>query len=406
MKEFTEFAKGTQGNGSAHALRVSLSGGKKEIGREYVIYVGLDVHKKMISVAIAYAGREKPQYWGEIPNRPEAVEKLLRRLSKDGEVISFCYEAGPCGYGLYRQIVARGHDCQVVAPSLIPVKVGDRVKTDRRDAQKLASLHRAGELTAVWVPGEEQEAIRDLMRAREDMKRARRQVRQQLNGYLLRHGKVYNEQKHWTQGHLRWLEEVKFAAPLQQLVFQEYVDAQRQADARLAGLTREIERIAESWSLGPVVQALTALRGVDVLTAMTVVAELGDITRFDNPRQLMGYLGLVPSEYSSGGSQRRGAITKTGNGHVRRALVEAAWSYRFMARKTRHLQRRAQRSSERVQAIAWAAQKRLCGRYRRLMERGKLSVQACTAVARELAGFIWAIACEVSGKAQMAASRI
>ena len=406
MKEFSEFANPAQGKASAQTVTVSLNGGEKRVQREYAMYVGLDVHKKTIAVSVAYAGREKPQYWGEIPNRPEAVEKLLRRLSKDGEVISFCYEAGPCGYGLYRQIISRGHDCQVVAPSLIPVKAGDRVKTDRRDAQKLASLHRAGELTAVWVPGEEQEAIRDLMRAREDMKLARRQVRQQLNGYLLRHGKVYEEQKHWTQGHLRWLAEVKFAAPLQQLVFQEYVDAQRQADARLAGLTREIERVAESWSLAPVVQALTALRGVDVLTAMTVMAELGDITRFDNPRQLMAYLGLVPSEYSSGASQRRGGITKTGNGHVRRALVEAAWSYRFMARKTRHLQKRAQHTSEQVQAIAWAAQKRLCGRYRKLMERGKLSVQVCTAVARELAGFIWAIACEVSGKAQMAASRV
>ncbi len=220
MKEFNESATTTQGSASAEALSVSLAGGVKQIRVEYAVYVGLDVHKETIAVAVAYAGREKAQYRGEIPNRPEAVEKLLRRLSGDGEVISFCYEAGPCGYGLYRQIVARGHDCQVVAPSLIPVKAGDRVKTDRRDAQKLASLHRAGELTAVWVPGEEQEAIRDLIRAREDMKRARRQVRQQLNGYLLRHGKVYEGQKHWTQGHERWLSEVKFADALQQFVFQ------------------------------------------------------------------------------------------------------------------------------------------------------------------------------------------
>lgn len=391
---------------NARALEVGVRGGIKPEETAYSMYVGLDVHKETIAVSVAYAGRSEPEYRGEIAHTPKAVAKLVRRLSKDGEVVSFCYEAGPCGYGLYRQIIASGHDCQVVAPSLIPVKAGDRVKTDRRDAQMLARLHRAGELTAVWVPGEEQEAIRDLVRAREDMKGARQQVRRQLNGYLLRHGKVYDQTRHWTQAHSRWLEQVKFSQPVQQIVFQEYVEAEKAASNRLEGLTREMERALTDWTLAPVVEALMALRGVDLLNAMTVVAELGDITRFDNPCQLMAYLGLVPSEHSSGGTRRRGGITKTGNGHARRALVEAAWSYRFPARKTKHLQRRAEKAPERVQAIAWAAQKRLCGRYRHFVAKGKLSVQACTAVARELAGFIWAIACEVAGKGKLAASRV
>jgi transposase len=406
MKKSTAEKIDRKAHGGTRTPAVEVHGGYEREDRTYLRYVGLDVHKKTIAVSVAYAGRALPEYRGEIPNTPKAVERLLRRMSEDGEVMSFCYEAGPCGYGLYRQIVASGHDCSVVAPSLIPVKAGDRVKTDRRDAQMLARLHRAGELTSVWVPDEEQEAIRDLVRAREDMKGARQQVRRQLNGYLLRHGKVYDQTRHWTQAHGRWLEQVKFHHSVQQIVFQEYVESEKAATQRLQGLTREMERALENWTLAPVIEALMALRGVDLLNAMTVVAELGDISRFDNPRQLMAYLGLVPSEHSSGGTRRRGGITKTGNGHARRALVEAAWSYRFPARKTRHLQRRAEKAPQRAQAIAWAAQKRLCGRYQHLVAKGKLTVQACTAVARELAGFIWAIACEVAGKGNLAASRV
>ncbi len=367
-------------------------------------YIGLDTHKVSIAAAIAPEGRSKPVYYGEIPSTPDAVSKLVKRLSPEGEVLAFCYEAGPCGYGLYRQITQLGHHCDVVAPSLIPTRPGDRVKTDRRDSESLSSLYRAGELTPVWVPDKEQEAIRDLTRAREDMKSVERQLRQRLGAFLLRHDKQYDAGKSkWTQAYFRWLEKLKFELPLLQIVFEEYVDAVKQAQQRVAGLEEQMHKALQDWCLAPVVAALMSLRGVKLITAMTVLAELGDITRFDSPRQLMKYLGLVPSEHSTGSSIRRGGITKAGNGHVRRVLVEAGWCYRFMARKTAHLQRRAEKASESVQAIAWKAQKRLCGRYRHLLEKGKRKVQVCTAIARELVGFIWAIAMEVLGRRRVTA---
>lgn len=362
---------------------------------QFIKYVGLDTHKDTIAVAIADTAGGKPRYYGEIANTPTAVAKLITDVSPTGEVVSFCYEAGPCGYGIYRQITGSGHDCAVVAPSLIPTKPGDRVKTDRRDSEGLARLHRAGELTAVWVPDQAQEAMRDLSRAREDMKHLERQSRQRLNGFLLRHGHGYDSKKSkWTQAHWRWLEGIRFAHPVQQIVFQEYVDSVKQ-QRRVADLEQELEKALAGWTMAPVVKGLMALRGCGLVTAMTIVAELGDITRFDSPRQLMKYLGLVPSESSSGPKTRRGGITKTGNGHMRRVLIEAAWSYRFPARKTARIERRAEQTSEAVQAIAWKAQKRLCGRYQSLSKRGLLPVKTCTAVARELSGFIWAIFGEV-----------
>ena len=365
---------------------------------EFTKYVGLDTHKETIAVAIADAGRTKPRYYGEIANTPEAIRKLVKTINPSGEVVSFCYEAGPCGYGIHRQLTGMGHDCAVLAPSLTPLKPGDRVKTDRRDSESLARLHRAGELTAVWVPGNEQEAIRDLTRAREDMKITERQVKLRLGSFLLRHGKTYDGTKsNWTQAHFRWIEHVKFNHPVQQIVFEEYVDTVKQAQSRVKSMERELNRVIDTWVLAPVVKGLMALRGVNLVTAMTVIAELGDISRFQSPRQLMAYLGLVPSEHSSGSSKRRGGITKTGNGHVRRVLIEAGWCYRFQARRTAHIQRRAERTSPAVQAIAWKAQKRLCGRYRDLANKGKLKVQICVAVARELAGFMWAICCEIMG---------
>jgi transposase len=367
----------------------------------YGAYIGLDVHKETIAVAVAECGRGQPEYLGEIANKPKAISKLIERLSAKygGEQLLFVYEAGPCGYGLYRQILASGHACEVVAPSLIPRKAGERVKTDRRDALSLARQSRSGELTAVWVPGEEQEALRDLTRAREDMKAIEKQTRQRLGAFLLRHGRIYDQGKsHWTQAHFRWLESVKFESPIQQIVLQEYIEAVKEAQHRVVGLEEQMSQALEGWSLRPVVEGLMALRGVSLITAMTVLAELGDISRFDSPRQLMAYLGLVPSEHSSGGSRRQGAITKSGNGHVRRVLVESAWNYRFPARKTRTIERRAEKTPKAVQAIAWQAQKRLCGRYRYLIEAGKIKKQVTTAVARELVGFIWAIACEVMGK--------
>jgi len=245
----------------------------------------------------------------------------------------------------------------VVAPSLIPKKASDRVKTDRRDALSLARLLRAGELTAVWVPGQEQEAMRDLTRAREDFKAAERRAHQRLNAFLLRHGLTYTYGKSkWTLAHRRWLESLKLESPIQQIVFQEYLDAIDQASQRVAGLESQMQSSLLTWSLADVVKGLMALRGLSLVAAMTVVAELGDITRFDSPKQLMAYIGLVPSEHSSGGSRRQGTITKTGNGHVRRMLVESSWSYRFPARKTAYLQRRAAATSDPIQAIAWKAQ--------------------------------------------------
>jgi transposase len=367
--------------------------------KEYSAYVGLDVHKETIAVAVARPGREEPVYRGEIRNERQALLKLIGRLSPHGEVVSFCYEAGPCGYGLYRAIIETGHECVVVAPALIPRKAGERVKTDRRDALSLARLHRAGELTAVWVPGEEQEVMRDLTRAREDMKAMELKARQRLGAFLLRHEQVYGGKSRWTQAHFRWLEGLKMADPLQQIVLQEYIDAVKETQARVTGLERQLSQALAGWSLRPVVEALMALRGVKAITAMTIVAELGDLSRFESPRQLMSFLGLVPSEHTSGGRRRQGAITKTGNGHVRRVLVEAAWNYRFPARKTAVIERRAEQTAAPVQAIAWQAQKRLCGRYRALFQAGKSKQQVTTAVARELVGFIWAIACEVMGKA-------
>lgn len=349
----------------------------------HAAYIGLDVHKATIAVSIAEAGRHEPEFRGEIPNVPKAIDTLVRQLSQrfEGQPLLFSYEAGPCGYGVYHQVQASGHDCEVVAPSLIPQRAEDRVKTDRRDAKMLVRLSRSGELTPVWVPSLEQEAIRDLTRAREDMKAIELKARQRLGAFLLRHGQVYAGKSKWMQAHYRWLETVRFDNPVQQTLLEEYVDAVKEAQRRVAGLEKQM-----------------AMRGVSLITAMTVLAELGDISRFDSPRQLMAYLGLVPSEHSSGGRRRQGGITKTGNGHVRRVLVEAAWSYRFPARKTRGIQRRAEKASPAAQAIAWEAQKRLCGRYRALAATGKVKQQVTTAVARELAGFLWAIACEAMGK--------
>ena len=362
------------------------------------IYVGLDVHKATIAVAIVRGARGAAHFYGQIENTPQAVAKLVSALSQAGDVLHFCYEAGPCGYELYHQLRALGHHCDVVAPSLIPRKSGVRIKTDRRDALALAKLHATGSLTAVWVPDKEQEGLRDLSRAREDFKQIETKARQRLGAFLLRNGKVYGGKSKWTQAYWRWLETVTLATATQHIVLQEYVEAVREAQRRVLSMEGHIRQAIKGWSLEPVVEALMALRGVSLITAVTILAELGDLSRFESPRQLMSYLGLVPSEYSSGGKRRQGALTKTGNGHVRRVLVESAWNYRFVARKTRDIQKRAERTSEAVQAIAWEGQKRLCGRYQRLLKAGKLKQQVTAAVARELCGFIWAIACEVMGK--------
>ena len=363
--------------------------------KQYGAYIGLDVHKESISVSVATACGAPPDSRGKIGNEPLKIRRLVEKLSCEfeGEVLLFCYESGPCGYVLYRQLVELGHDCHVVAPSLIPKKPGDRIKTDRRDANNLARWLRSGDLTAVWVPDEEQEAMRDLCRARGDFKVQELKARQQLNGYVLRHGHHWPRGKaRWTQVHFNWLESLKFDHDWQQIVLQEYIEAVKAASARVSDMTTQMERVLPQWSLAPVVNALVALRGIDKLAAMVLLAELGDISRFTSPAQLMAYLGLVPSEHSTGSRRRQGAITKTGNTHARRMLVESAWSYRFPARQTMHMKRKSKLASNEAKAIAWRAQKRLCGRYRTLVDSGKNNKLVCVAIARELAGFIWDIA--------------
>lgn len=356
--------------------------------------IALDQHMESTTVAIAGTGRSAPELYGDIPSTHEAVRKLARRFDDGRTQLCFCYEAGPCGYGLFRQLTQMGYECTVVAPSMTPRRPGERIKTDRRDALSLARLHRSGDLTPVWVPDEEQEAIRDLVRCREDFKHTERRARQRLNSFLARHGQVYCGRCRWTRAHGRWLETLSFGHSAQQITFQEYVDAVAAATKVVKALEDDMLRALEEWSLAPVVTGLRALRGVDLIVAMTVVAELGDVTRFASPTQLMAYIGQVPSEHSSGRSRRRGQITKTGNAHVRRALTQAAWCYRFPARKTAAMQRKAEQTSPVVQEIAWKAQKRLCGRYRHLSARGKQSCKIITAVGRELVGFMWAIARE------------
>jgi transposase len=360
------------------------------------LYVGLDVHKD--SIAVAYVAQEHGAeviYLGAIGTRQCDIDQLIRKLQSKAKHLVFVYEAGPCGYWLYRYLMQKGYDCWVVAPSLIPKKAGDRVKTDRRDAVQLARLMRSGDLTPVYVPTVEDEAIRDLSRAREDALRDLKAAKLRLKAFLLRQDIRYTGRATWGPAHLRWLAEVVCATPAQQIVFQEYVRAVNEHTERLQRLEQELEDQAKTWRLQPVVKALEGLRGVQFTGAVTLVAELGDLTRFDNPRQVMKYLGLIPSEYSSGERRRQGAITKAGNTHARRVLVEGAWAYRYPAKVSRHLQLRLEQLPKPLQDISWKAQVRLCKRYRRLMARGKHANQVVVAIARELAGFIWAIAKQV-----------
>jgi transposase len=360
------------------------------------LYVGMDVHKE--SIAVAYVARDHDAqviYLGTIGTRQADIDQLIRQLHSKAKHLVFVYEAGPCGYWLYRYLSKKGYVCWVVAPSLIPKKAGDRVKTDRRDAVQLARFMRSGDLTPVYVPTVEDEAIRDLCRAREDAIADLKAAKFRLKAFLLRHDIRYTGQATWGPAHLRWLSEVVCPTPAQQIVFQEYVRAVTEHTERLQRLEQELQEHVKSWRLHPMVEALQALRGVQFTVAVTTVAELGDLTRFENPRQLMKYLGLIPSEYSTGERRRQGAITKAGNTHARRALVEGAWAYRDPAKVSRHLQLRLETQPKVSQDISWKAQVRLCQRYRRLIARGKHANQVVVAIARELVGFMWAIAKQV-----------
>ena len=360
-------------------------------GRE--AFVGIDAAKARNAVTVAEGGRQgEMRYLGEFDTSPDAVAKLVRKLADRYETLHFCYEAGPTGYGLYRQIVSMGHECTVVAPSLIPRKPGDRVKTNRRDARTLARLHRAGELTAVWVPDETHEAVRDLVRTRAAAVEDCRRKRQHVAAFLLRHGRIFEGKTTWKGRHLRWLDTQNFVHPAQRLAYQEMLNGVRAGVDRLDRLDAMLMEIIPAWTMAPVVAAFQAVRGVGFTNAATLVAEAGDIRRFDNPRQLMAFLGLVPSERSTGETRRQGGITKTGNSRARKALIEAAWTYRHPAGIGPAHQDRQAHLPEQIREIAWKAQVRLCARYRKLMARGKLKTVATTAVAREIAAFLWDIA--------------
>ena len=364
-------------------------------------FVALDVAKLKHAVAIADGGRSgEVRYLGEIASTSVAVRKLIAMLSKNYECLTFCYEAGPTGYGLYRLIKSLGHSCLLVAPSLVPARPGDRIKTNRRDAESMAKLLRAGELTSVWVPDERHEAMRELARARDAAQKDLRIKRQQISGFLLRGGLYYPGKKTWGKAHLNWLASQKFEHVEQRFAFEELLLGMRQASERSDRIEQAIRDAVPDWSLAPCVTALQAMRGIDTITAVGFLAETGELARFEHPRQLMAYLGLVPSEASTGDRVRRGAITKAGNIRARRLLIESAWSYRFPARVGKEKQAKVAAAPRAVREIAWKAQTRLCGRFRKLARKGKRSTVVATAIARELAAFIWAINREVAAQSK------
>jgi transposase len=372
-----------------------------------VRFVGLDVHAESIAVAVA-EGRGEVRFLGVIPNRPEPVRRLFKKLGESGRLRA-CYEAGPTGYVLYWQLTQLGVKCEVVAPTLVPVKAGDRVKTDRRDAQKLARCYRAGELTPVWVPDEAHEALRDLVRAREAAKKDQLRARHRLSKFLLRHGQRAPEQvKAWGQRYLAWIRaQVHFSYPAQEATLLDYLNEVDHVAARIARLEKSIDVAIEQapQKMRAVIQALQALRGVAKISAVSIVAEVGDLGRFERARQLMGYSGVGASEHSSGERVRRYGITKTGNAHLRRIVVEASWAYRHRPGRGDLLRQRQRGLNASILEIAWKAQHRLHERYRRLLARGKTKQQVIVAVARELLGFIWAIGVQVAPAAAVTASR-
>jgi len=355
------------------------------------VHVGLDVHKDSIAVAYAATGAE-PQWLGDFGSRQTDIDRFVRTLQSKGSTLQFVYEAGPTGFGLYRYLRSRGLDCRVVSPTHIPRAAGERVKTDKRDALNLARLLRHGDLRAIYIPDVEDESVRDLSRAREDAMHDLSQARLRLKSFLLRHDVRYDGRANWGAAHIRHLQDkVTLPTPVQQRVFQDYMDTVKRHHERLQRLEADLQEAARAWHWYPVVNALQALRGFQFTAAVTVVAELGDLSRFGHPKQLMSYLGLTPSEYSSGASRRQGGITKCGNSHARRMLIEAAWSYRYKEKISRAIAERNEGLPVGIQEKAWAAQIRLSKRFRKLQARGLHKNKIVTAIARELCGYIWAI---------------
>jgi transposase len=358
-------------------------------------FIGLDVSKEKIAVAIADVGREAPRYYGMIPHTAEAIRSLVKKLGQP-ENLSMCYEAGPTGYPLYRLLTSIGVHCDIIAPSLIPQKPGERVKTDKRDAIRLAQLYRAGELTTIHVPSEEGEALRDLVRCREDAKEDELRARHRLTKFLMRHEiRPPDGVNRWTVKYYRWLDTLKFEYSSARVVFQEYYHQLKELQQRVLRLEEEIREQSTKNVHAPMIQALQSLRGIALITATSLVAEVACFQRFQTAPQFMAYAGLIPSEYSSGERRHQGQITKAGNRHLRKLLTEAAWSYRYTPAVKGDLKKRQQGSPLTVKEISWKAQNRLHKKYYRLVSKGKEKNKAITAVARELAGFIWAISQEI-----------
>jgi transposase len=363
------------------------------MGKSSTTFIGMDVHKE--SIELATADEREARHYARIGGDAAAVDRAVRKLRSVHRELVFVYEAGPCGFWIYRRLAAQGLSCMVVSPSMTPRRAGDRVKTDRRDCLMLARLARAGELEPIYVPDARDEAIRDLVRAREDAVSMQRQARQRLQALLLRNEIRYVGKTAWTAAHRRWIAHLKLPHPAQQIAFEEYVQAVQEAGERLERLAASITAELQHWRWRPVVQALQALRGIQVIHAVRLLAEIGDFARFQAPRKLMGYLGMIPSEDSSGSRRRQGSITKAGNSSARRALVEAAHAYAHPARVSWVIARRQTKLSKSVCDTAWKAQLRLCARFRRLAARGLNRNKIVVAIARELSGFVWAIAREI-----------
>ena len=369
------------------------------MNKHNILFIGLDTHKEFTQVATLEDGRgPKPQNYGKIPSNKKSFIKLARQFQSKypNATLHFVYEAGPCGYWIYRLLTSLGHCCYVVAPSLIPKKPGERVKTDKRDALKLAKLLKDEELTAIYVPEPDDEAIRDLSRARERSMSDLKDVKHQLKALFLRNHIQCKVNDNWSNKHLRWLTEIVLPHPCQQIVLTEMIMAISERLKRLRRLDNELQHHIKNWRFYPVVKAIQAMRGIRILSATGIIVELGDLRRFDHPRKLMAYLGLVPSEHTSSNKRRLGAITKCGNTRARRLLVECAHSYKHKPNIPTELQKRQESLSKEVVDIAWIAQLRLCRRYQRLMHKGKHRNVVVTAIARELIAYIWAISREVA----------
>ena len=361
-------------------------------------FIGLDTHKEHIEVAYVQDCREdRPEHFGRIQTTKSAIIKLVKKLQLKfpGSELYFVYEAGPCGYWIYRLLTRLGHSCFIVAPSLIPKKPGQRIKTDKRDALQLTQLLKNNDLEPIYVPEPEDEAIRDLSRARETAMHDLNDAKYQLKALLLRNNIGYGGKADWSKKHVRWLTEIVLPFPTQQIVLQEMIQIISERVNRLQRLDNELGYQIKNWRYYPVVKAIQAMRGGRLLVATGIIVELGDLTRFDHPRKLMAYLGLVPSEHSSGPKQRLGSITKAGNTRARRLIIEGAHSYRYTANISTELQKRQEGLSKEIVDIAWKAQLRLCRRYQRLMKRGKPYNVVVTAIAREMIAYIWAITREV-----------